>query len=175
MNGFMHGWGEFVVVFAAFLISHSVPVRPPIRRRLAAVLGNRGFAVVCSVVSFAVFYWLAVATQRAQYVEIWPPAPWQPWAPVLVMSFVCLLLASDVGAPNPLSFGGAGDSRFDPARPGLAAVARHPVLLALVLWSTAHAVPNGDVAISSCLAYSPVSLPWAWHDRPAQTPPDGGL
>lgn len=146
MNGLLYGWGEFVAVLAAFLLSHSVPVRPPIRRQLAAVLGDRGFAIVYSVVSLAVLYWLVVAAQRVPYVEIWPPAPWQPWVPMLAMPFVCLLLAFGVGAPNPLSFGGAAEARFDPDRPGLAAVARHPVLLALVLWSTAHAVPNGDLA-----------------------------
>jgi uncharacterized membrane protein len=142
----LHGWFEFVAVLAAFVISHTVPVRPPIRRRLGAVLGDRGFAIVYSLVSLALLYWLVVAAQRAPYVEVWPQALWQRWAPTLVMPFVCLLLAFGVGAPNPLSFGGAGDARFNPARPGMAAVARHPVLLALVLWSTAHAVPNGDLA-----------------------------
>jgi len=57
----------------------------------------------------------------------------------------CLLVAFGIGAPNPLSFGGRADG-FDPERPGIAAVARHPLLLAIALWSGAHAVANGDLA-----------------------------
>ncbi len=149
-------------VLAAFLLSHSVPVRTPIRRQLAAVLGDRGVRdrlqrrVACRALlagrrsaARAVCRDLAASAMAAM-------------GAMLAMPFVCLLLAFGVGAPNPLSFGGAAEARFDPDRPGVAAVARHPVLLAIVLWSTAHAVPNGDLAHLSCLACSLVSQPWAW-------------
>ena len=36
--------------------------------------------------------------------------------------------------------------RFNPDKPGIVGVARHPLLLALALWAGAHVVPNGDVA-----------------------------
>ena len=51
-----------------------------------------------------------------------------------------------IGRPNPLSFGGARNDLFDPARPGIVRVWRHPLLLALALWAAAHVVPNGDLA-----------------------------
>lgn len=35
---------------------------------------------------------------------------------------------------------------FDPTRPGIVRLHRHPLLLALALWATAHVVPNGDLA-----------------------------
>jgi uncharacterized membrane protein len=62
------------------------------------------------------------------------------------MPVVILLLALAIGAPNPLSFGGSGTASFDPARPGVIAVSRHPLLLALALWALAHLAPNGDLA-----------------------------
>ncbi|MEM1302902.1 MAG: hypothetical protein AAGH17_09985, partial [Pseudomonadota bacterium] len=34
-------WAGFIIAFAAFLISHSVPVRPPIRTWLTHRLGHR--------------------------------------------------------------------------------------------------------------------------------------
>ncbi|MFP5511405.1 MAG: NnrU family protein, partial [Alphaproteobacteria bacterium] len=40
----------------------------------------------------------------------------------------------------------ARDDRFDPARPGMVRVWRHPLLMALALWAAAHVVPNGDLA-----------------------------
>jgi uncharacterized membrane protein len=59
---------------------------------------------------------------------------------------VCLILALAVARPNPFSFGGAGNAMFDPARPGIVRLHRHPLLLALALWAAAHVVPNGDLA-----------------------------
>lgn len=65
------------------------------------------------------------------------------------MPFACVLLALGIGIPNPFSIAGAGSARFDPARPGVLALTRHPVLWSTVLWSGAHVVPNGDVATAT--------------------------
>jgi uncharacterized membrane protein len=136
----------FAAAFAVFLLSHIVPARPAMRARLRAVLGERGFLAVYSLVSVAVLVWLIAAAAWAPYVELWPFAPWQMWVPNLVMPFACLLAAFGVGAANPLSFGGRPAARFDPDRPEIAGVSRHPLLLALALWAGGHVLPNGDLA-----------------------------
>jgi uncharacterized membrane protein len=59
---------------------------------------------------------------------------------------VCVMLALSIARPNPFSFGGARNDRFDPARPGIVRWSRHPLLVALALWAGAHLVPNGDLA-----------------------------
>ena len=61
------------------------------------------------------------------------------------MPLACLLAAFGLGVPNPLSFGGSA-GRFDPARPGIAGLVRHPLLWVFALWAASHAVPNGDLA-----------------------------
>ena len=99
-----------------------------------------------SIVSLAMLVWLIGAARRAPFIEVWPAASWQRWASNLVMPLVCLLIAFAAGAPNPLSFGGARPEQFDPARPGIAGAARHPILLALALWAFTHLIPNGDLA-----------------------------
>ena len=141
----MAGFGEFTAAFAAFLLSHALPVRPAVRGRLAARLGEGGFLLLYSLVSLAALAWLVGAAGRAPYLPIWDPAPWQRWAPNLAMPAACLLAAYALGAPNPLSFGGTA-AGFDPARPGIAGVSRHPLLLAIALWAATHAVANGDLA-----------------------------
>ena len=141
----MGGWGELLAAFSAFLLSHALPARPALRRPLAAALGERGYLLAYSLVSVAALAWLVAAAGRAPHVALWDPAPWQAWAPNLAMPPACLLIASGLGAPNPLSFGGRA-AGFDPERPGIAGVARHPLLLALALWAGAHAVANGDLA-----------------------------
>jgi uncharacterized membrane protein len=141
----MDGWGEFASAFAVFLLSHAVPARPAVRRPLATRLGECGYLLAYSAVSVAVLAWLIVAAGRAPFVLLWPYAAWQAWVVNLAMPAVCVLIAFGVAAPNPLSFGGTARG-FDPARPGIAGVARHPLLVALAVWAGAHAVANGNLA-----------------------------
>lgn len=140
------GWGEMAAAFGVFLVSHAVPARPPVRTRMVGRLGRRGYLIGYIGVSLAALAWLIAAAGDAPYVPLWPWAPWQRWVPNLVMPVVCLLIAFGAAAPNPLSFGGRDNAAFDPQRPGIVGVTRHPLLWALVLWAAAHVVPNGDLA-----------------------------
>ena len=139
-------WAEFVGAFAAFFLSHSIPVRPPIRRMLDRSIGSRGFTLVYSALSLCVLAWLIGATGRAPYVSLWNWAPWQNYVVLAVMVLVCLLLAFSIGKPNPFSFGGTRNDRFDPNAPGIVRFSRHPLLVALCIWALAHVLPNGDLA-----------------------------
>jgi uncharacterized membrane protein len=140
------GWGEFIAAFAAFFLTHSIPIRPPVRPWLQARLGRAGFGLAYSALSLGVLAWLIGAAGRAPYVPVWHWAPWQNHVPLAVMLPVFLILALAVARPNPFSFGGARNDRFDPDRPGIVGLTRHPLLLALALWAAAHVVPNGDLA-----------------------------
>jgi uncharacterized membrane protein len=140
------GWLEFLAAYAVFFLSHSLPVRPPLRPWLQARLGPWGFTLAYSALSLAVLAWLIGAAGRAPYVALWDWAPWQVYAPLTLMGPVCLILALSVARPNPFSFGGARNKLFDPARPGIVRWSRHPLLAALALWAAAHVAPNGDLA-----------------------------
>lgn len=139
-------WSEFVLALAAFFLSHSIPVRPPIRAWALARLGRRGFTLVYSALSLGVLVWLVGAAGRAPFIPLWRWAPWQNQVALAVMLPVCLILALSIGRPNPFSFGGAHDERFDPAQPGIVGWMRHPLLVALGLWAGAHTLANGDLA-----------------------------
>ncbi len=140
------GWMEFVTAYALFIVSHGVPAWPPVRGRLVAVLGERLYLILYGLASLALLAWLIVAAGRAPHMPVWSSAPWQFWAPVLVMPLACALAAFGVAAPNPLSFGSRNSSAFDPEKPGIAGIVRHPLLWAIALWAGAHMVPNGDLA-----------------------------
>jgi len=139
-------WISFAAAFAVFLLSHSLPLRPAIKRALVARLGTRGFSLVYSALSLAMLGWLVHAAAGAPRVALWAWAPWQNHVTLTVMAMVCLLLALSLGRPNPFSFGGALNGTFDPARPGLVRWVRHPVLLALALWAGGHLLANGELA-----------------------------
>lgn len=140
------GWFEFALAYVVFFLSHSVPVRPPLKPWLQARLGASGFTLAYSALSLAVLAWLIAAAGRAPHVTLWDWAPWQGHVPLIVMGPVCVILALSIGRPNPFSFGGAHNDLFDPARPGIVRWSRHPLLAALALWAAAHILPNGDLA-----------------------------
>jgi uncharacterized membrane protein len=141
----MGGWGELGVALALFIAAHLLPARPAVRSRLAAVLGERLYLALYSLVSLALLGWLITAAGTAPYVPLWEPAPWQRWTAALLMAPACLLLTLGIGVPSPLSLGG-GTTRSDPEHPGIVGIVRHPLLWALALWSAAHLLANGDLA-----------------------------
>ncbi|MEM6322268.1 MAG: NnrU family protein [Pseudomonadota bacterium] len=140
------GWFEFALAFVAFFLTHSVPVRPPLRPILVGALGRRGFSIVYSLVSLAIVAWLIVAAGRAPFVLLWPWAPWQSYAALLLMLIACIWLALAAGQPNPFSFGGGRKAPFEPAAPGIVRLTRHPFLAVLALWASAHVLANGVLA-----------------------------
>ncbi|PTQ69337.1 NnrU family protein [Celeribacter persicus] len=142
----MHGWGGFIIACFVFFLSHALPVRPPVKPWLVARFGARGFAWGYSALSVAVLAWLIVAAGRAPVVLLWSGPDWLRHVTLTVMFAVCVILAFTLGRPNPFSFGGTHNERFDPSQPGIVRLTRHPVLLALTLWAGAHLLVNGDLA-----------------------------
>lgn len=139
-------WTNYIAAFAVFFASHMVLVRPPVRPVLVSTLTPRGFSLAYSLLSIVILWWLIEAAAAAPYIELWGWQPWQNDVPRAVMLPVCVILAFGVAVPNPFSFGGVNNSRFNPEKPGIVKWIRHPVLMALFLWSAAHLVPNGDLA-----------------------------
>lgn len=139
-------WAGFIGVFALFFATHSIPVRPAIKSRIVARVGARGFGIGYSILSLSMLALLIWAARAAPYVELWPQLGWQRHVAHAGTLVVCLILAFSVGRPNLFSFGGARNERFDPARPGIVRLVRHPVLEALALWAFVHMLPNGDLA-----------------------------
>lgn len=138
-------WAEFAAAFAIFLASHMIPTRPGIKAAAQTALGKRGFTTAYSVLSLVLLAWLIIAAKNAPFILLWDQAEWQRWAVNLIMPLAILMAVFAIGAPNPLSFGGRA-AGFIPEHPGIAGIARHPLLWALALWSAAHLLVNGDLA-----------------------------
>lgn len=135
---------EFLLAFFLFLTAHVVPPAPPVRRRLIALLGRRGYLLGYSVLSLLLLAWIIVAARDAPYIALWAFAPWQPVIPVVAMPLACWFVVVGLAEPNPLSI---SLRRSDPAIPlaPIVTIARHPVLWGFLIWAVAHLPPNGDV------------------------------
>ncbi|MFA3918075.1 NnrU family protein [Ruegeria hyattellae] len=142
----MSGWTEFTLALLAFLASHMIPARPRVRAALVGALGLRPYILGYSLLSVLILIWLVSATAQAPYVQVLPPHAALRWAPALLMALACPLIVAGMSMRNPFSFGGLGRGSFDPEHPGILALSRHPLLLALLFWSLAHLLANGDLA-----------------------------
>lgn len=140
------GWMELAAAFTLFLLSHAIPVRPPVKSWLVARLGQGGFTFGYSILSLGLLVWVIGAAGRAPVVPLWPQMPSLHGVAILGMLLVCLWLALTVGVPNPFSFGGGDPARYDPERPGVIRLSRHPLLMGLALWGAVHVLANGDLA-----------------------------
>ncbi|MCG7494110.1 NnrU family protein [Thalassobius sp. Cn5-15] len=146
VSDMMIGWAEYIAAFILFFVAHNLPTRPAVKTALLGRFGKRNFGIGYGLLSLIALYWLLMAAGRAPVVELWHWAPWQNLVPLIVMAPVCMILCFGIARPNPFSFGGRHNDRFDPTRAGIIRLTRHPVLAALALWSAAHTVPNGQLA-----------------------------
>lgn len=136
---------KLVLATLLFIATHAIPAYRPLRRSLVAALGVKIYMVLYSLLSFFAIGWLGSAYFRSPYVELWPLSEAAYWVPILVMPVCCILLVAGATSRNPFSLGAGGDG-FDPSRPGIVSVTRHPLMWALALWAAAHIPPNGDAA-----------------------------
>ena len=135
---------EFVVALAIFLLSHSLPTRTGLRQRLSSAFGERSYLIGYSFLSILLLAWLISAAARAPFVPLWDLEPQHYWVPLLLMLPASMLFVGGAASANPLSVTFSRRD-FDPARPGLVGITRHPILWGFALWSFSHAVPNGDL------------------------------
>jgi len=142
---------QLAVAVLVFLVCHSLPTLPGIRPRLEAALGRCGFTLAYSLLSLALLSWVVLAACEAPVLVLWPQEDWTRWVPVLAMAPGSLLLAAGLATPNPFSIGPGGRG-FDPERPGLLRLTRHPVLWGMALWAAAHLFPNGQAALVALFA-----------------------
>lgn len=138
-------WLPLILAFAVFLAAHALPMRPAIRGRLVSMLGRRGYLAGYSLLSLGLLYVLILAANDAPRVMLWQAAGWQRWLVNLAMPCAVLLAVFGTGAANPLGAGGKA-AGFDPARPGIAGLTRHPLMWAFALWAGAHLIANGELA-----------------------------
>lgn len=139
------GFGHLVLAVACFLVAHSLTNLRPLRHRIEAVVGKVGFYGGYSVLSTVLLVWVIAAAINSPTIILWEQQPWMRWAPSLAMPVVCQLWVSGLTRPNPFSIGPGGRG-FDPARPGILRLTRHPVVWGLGLWAGAHMIPNGHLA-----------------------------
>ncbi len=127
-----------VLAVAAFIGGHEL-LSHPLRAPLVARLGEKGFALLYSVVAFAslgaaVQLWRAIPKAR-----LWDtPAGAYP-AMLALMLLAFILFVGSVSSPNPAMMGGGGNKPR-----GMQRITRHPMMWSFALWGAVHVVLTAD-------------------------------
>ena len=135
---------EFLAALVVFVLAHAVPARPVLRGRLVDALGRRTYLALYSALSLALLAWLISAAIRAPEIVIWQQDRWQAGLALIAAPLALVLIFAGLIKPNPLSVSFRTEG-YDPARPGLLGITRHPVLWGFSLWGGAHIAANGDL------------------------------
>lgn len=136
---------HLVAALLVFAFSHSLTNLPALRGPAERVLGRTGFMAAYSVLSLVLLGWMIAAYRDAPTLIVWYQEAWMRWVPALAMVPAALLMGIGIASPNPFSIG-PGRKGFDPDRPGILRLTRHPVLWGLAIWAASHVIPNGDAA-----------------------------
>ncbi len=118
-------------------------------------LGKSLYLVVFSIISLVALIFVGWAYANAPYWELWALTPALRWAALIAMPLACFLVVAGASSPNPFSLG-VGGHNFDPGRPGIVRIAKHPLIWGLLTWSSVHILVNGDVA--SLILFGSMSL-----------------
>lgn len=139
-------FGELAAAAALFVGVHFLLSSMPVRSRLIGWVGPRGYLALYSIIALALFAWMLWSFRLAPYFFVWGSPEWARMIAFAVMPISLMLITAGYLTPNPSAV--LGDSvlkRDDPA-PGIFKVTRHPVMLGIALWASAHLLANGNVA-----------------------------
>lgn len=142
----IHLWLPLAVSLLAFVLSHLIPTLPAVRTRLIRLCGRRAYFLLYGLASLGFLIVLIAAVSNAPYVELWPATEQRLLVPRIAMLVAVVFTIYGLAAPNPLSLTMNRRGQFNPDRPGVVGVVRHPALWAMLTWSMSHIVANGDVA-----------------------------
>ena len=137
------------VLVGLFVVSHEL-LSHPLRAPLVARLGEKGFAIVYSLVAIASFgsavqLWRQIPKQR-----LWD-TPSGAYIPALAAMLVAaIFFVGSVSSPNPAMMPGV---KGEPK--GLQRITRHPMMWSFAIWAAVHILMSGDprtIVLSSGVA-----------------------
>ena len=141
----MTGFLPLFLTLVIFIATHTAISRPFLRAPLRSALGPRGYGALHGLISLAGMAAVFWGFWQAPYIGLWPPYPGLQAIPAIVMPLACILTAASLMTPGAGLQGDRLPGGDNPA-PGILSITRHPLPWALILWSLAHLVANGDVA-----------------------------
>lgn len=121
-----------------FVASHEL-LSHPLRAPLVAKLGEKGFAVVYSLVAFASFGGAVQLWRQLPKERLWDAPPSAYPLALGAMLVACIFFVGSVSAPNPAMMPGVSG----PPK-GLQRITRHPMMWSFAIWAGVHIMMTAD-------------------------------
>lgn len=129
--------GELIAACAAFVGTHFL-LSHPLRKPLVDRIGERLFLLVYSLVAFATLGWIVVAYRAIpDATPLWLVGDGL-WAVASVLTWLAAVLLVGSLIRNPALPDPGGAPKAVPARRGVFAITRHPMMWGFALWALAH-------------------------------------
>ena len=135
---------SLIAAAIVFVLLHLGVAGTRLRDRVVALLGERAYLGLFSLLSLVVIVWLAGAYARAPYLPTWGMLPAWRWVMVVLMLPAMLLVVIGLATPSPTAVGQERRAA-EPVR-GILRITRHPFLTGVALWAVLHLIGNGDGA-----------------------------
>jgi uncharacterized membrane protein len=132
----------FVWLLAAFVASHILLAARPVRAKLVAALGEKGFQGLYSLISLALFGG-AIWIYRGLAPEIIWVAPQWAWLPSSVLMLAASILFAGSLTPANKALAGVPQSAAPPS--GVMRITRHPMMWSFAIWAFVHATLSGSL------------------------------
>lgn len=126
------------LAMGAFVASHVLLSTLPIRSRLIAALGERGFQAGYSLLAVLLLVWLVMAYNAAPVVDVWWPPAGLRHLSLLLMPVACVLIVAGLTTTNPTVAGVDTARHIGRGPTGIFRITRLPVMWAIGLWAIAH-------------------------------------
>ena len=156
----MSGIGMLALASAAFVGTHFL-MSHPLRSPMVAALGERGFAIVYTLVSLLTFGWMIWAYPDAAAEApqpLWDAGRWGFGAATLLMWLGSVLFVGSLRRNPAFPRPGKKIERIDEPH-GVFAITRHPMMWGFTLWAATHAIVNPTRAsLILCLAIALLAL-----------------
>ncbi|WP_164156915.1 NnrU family protein [Sandarakinorhabdus rubra] len=121
-----------------FVASHEL-LSHPLRAPLVARLGEKGFAIVYSLVALVSFSLAVQLWRQIPKMRLWD-TPASLYGPALLLMLIAFIFfVGSVTSPNPAMMPGV---KGEPK--GLQRITRHPMMWSFVIWAIVHAVMTAD-------------------------------
>jgi uncharacterized membrane protein len=140
----MEPMAMLVLAAAVFLATHYVS-STPLRSGLVAMLGEKAYLGLYSLVSLATAGWMIWAYVKAPYERLWVGDEFKVWVIVLMpVSLVAIVAGGMTKNPSAVRQESTLRSMGEPR--GILRVTRHPIQWGIALWALLHLVARGDTA-----------------------------
>jgi uncharacterized membrane protein len=140
----MEPMAMLVLAAAVFLAAHYIS-STPLRSGLIAMLGEKAYLGMYSLVSLAAVAWMIWAYVKAPYERLWVGDEFKVWAVVLMpLSLVSIVAGGMTKNPGAVRQESALASMGEPR--GILRITRHPIMWGIALWAGLHLIARGDTA-----------------------------